>query len=92
MSYCSCACGSCRVNALCWPLIVLAAGILFSLDLIWHVWPIWKTWPALLIVAGLCKLAARLAPAAGHGMAPPPADTPGRVPLSGLTGGGPYAS
>ncbi len=81
MSYYSCACSSCRINAVCWPLLVLTAGVLFSLDLIWHIWPIWKTWPVLLIVIGLCKLAARLAPAADHGIARPLADT-----------GGPHAS
>lgn len=81
MSLYSCGCGSCRVSALCWPLLVLTAGVLFSLDLIWHLYPVWKTWPVLLIVLGVCRLAARLAPATGHGATRP------------LVGsGGPHAS
>ncbi len=59
----SCSCASCRIGAICWPLVLLAAGVVFSLDLIWHKWPVWKTWPVLLVVLGLCQLAARLAPA-----------------------------
>ncbi len=81
MSYYSCGCAYCRINGLCWPLVLLSAGVVFSLDLIWHVWPVWKTWPALLIVAGLCKLIARLAPANDHAAVRPLAQP-----------GGPHAS
>ncbi len=67
-----CACPSCRIRSVCWPLVLLTAGVIFSLDIIWRVWPVWKTWPVLLIVWGVCSLASRLAPDTGHGMPPSP--------------------
>jgi len=66
-----CGCAACRVRAVCWPVMLIAAGSLLSLDLVWHAWPIWKTWPVLLIVWGVCRLAERLAPDTGHGGARP---------------------
>jgi hypothetical protein len=68
-------CPSCRISSLCGPLLLLAAGVVFSLDLIWHVWSVWKTWPVLLIVIGVCKLAARVAPASDHGTLHSPQNT-----------------
>src|SRR5947199_62502 len=64
----SCTCASCRARALRWPLLLIGAGVLFSLDLIWHVWPMYQTWPALLILWGVLALAARLAPDTRHGV------------------------
>lgn len=73
MSYLlNCSCPACRVRALCWPVLLLTAGVLFSLDVIWNMYPIWKTWPLILIVWGLCSLAYRLAPDTNHGMPPAP--------------------
>jgi len=69
---CHCLCPCCRIRSLCWPLLLIAAGVLFSLDFIWRLWPIGKTWPALLILWGLCGLASRLAPDTGHGTPPAP--------------------
>lgn len=68
----ACSCAACRARGLCWPVMLIAAGVLFSLDVVWHVWPVWKTWPVLLIVWGACSLASRLAPDTGHGAAPAP--------------------
>ena len=51
-------CPGCRIRSLCWPLLLIAAGVLFSLDFIWRLWPIGKTWPILLILWGLCGMAA----------------------------------
>jgi hypothetical protein len=52
--------------------VLIAAGVLFSLDFIWRLWPIGKTWPILLILWGLCGMASRLAPDTGHGTPPSP--------------------
>ncbi len=71
----NCSCPACRIRAVCWPIIILTAGVLFSLDVIWNLYPIWKTWPVLLIVWGLCSLAYRLAPSHGLPPAPPAGGT-----------------
>ncbi len=71
----ACSCPACRIGALCVPLLIIGLGALFSLDVVWKVWPFWKTWPALLILWGLCRLMERLAPDTGHGQPPaPPAE------------------
>ena len=70
MRYYSCCCGQCRVHALQGPLLLITAGLLFSLDFIWGRWEISQTWPVFLIVLGAIKVIARLASDAGHGLAP----------------------
>lgn len=72
----SCSCPACRVRSVRGPLLLIAAGVLFSLDLVWHVWPVGQTWPALLIVWGLSGLAWRVAPDTGHGKPPEPPEPP----------------
>ncbi len=79
----ACACPACRARSLRWPLLLIAAGVLFSLDVIWRVWPASKTWPALLIVWGLSGVAARVAPDTGHGLPPAPPPSSG-IPTSGI--------
>ncbi len=66
----ACGCDACRVRAVRGPVLLTAVGLLFSLDLVWHVVAIDRTWPILLIVAGLSGVAARIASQAGHGLPP----------------------
>jgi len=72
----ACSCPACRLRSVRWPLLLIAAGFLFSLDVIWNVLPIGKTWPALLILWGLATLASRVAPDTGHGKPPEPSEPP----------------
>ena len=71
-----CGCAMCRVRSVRSPLLVIAAGVLFSLDLIWRTWPFSQTWPVLLILWGLMGLAMRMASDEGHGNGRPPAPSP----------------
>lgn len=77
MKFYECACPQCRIRGLQGPLILIAIGVLFSLDHIWNLWSFSQTWPMILIVMGLIKVFERLASDAGHGMRrnPPGTDT-----------------
>jgi hypothetical protein len=68
-----CPCAACRLRALKWPLLLIAAGVLFTLDLVAGAVSAAKTWPILLIVAGALGLAIRMAPDTGHVLPAPPA-------------------
>ncbi len=61
-----CPCPACRLRALKWPVLLITAGVLFTLDLVAGVVSATKTWPILLIVAGALGLAIRMAPDSGH--------------------------
>jgi len=68
-----CQCASCRLRSLKWPLLLITAGVLFTLDLVAGAVSAAKTWPVLLIVAGALGLAIRMAPEDGHRVPGPPA-------------------
>jgi hypothetical protein len=85
-----CHCQSCTIRGLIWPVVVIAAGILFLLDRLHggH-FDFGSTYPVLLVVAGLLLLGSSVASREGHveptaipGPQTPPPAPPGNAPQS----------
>jgi hypothetical protein len=57
-----CGCGRCTVGAITGPLMLITLGVLFALDQTGR-FSFTETWPVLLIVYGLARAVAYMAPA-----------------------------
>ncbi len=61
-----CGCGQCTLGGIFWPVVMITLGVLFFLDRFHLRYGFHELWPVLLIVVGIMKVAAALAPATGH--------------------------
>lgn len=62
MSNFYCGCGRCTVGAVTGPLLLITLGLLFAVDQFGR-YSFRETWPVLLIVYGVAKAVAYMAPA-----------------------------
>jgi Domain of unknown function (DUF5668) len=70
-----CNCRSCTIRGLMGPAVVITVGVLFLLEQTHSGFSFGQTWPVILVVIGVVRLAAALAPMDGHvksSSAPPP--------------------
>jgi len=56
-----CGCGRCTIGAVTPPLMLITVGVLFAMDHFGHP-SVRQTWPVILIVYGLARALASLAP------------------------------